>query len=68
MKKDLEAAFSRRSNSNLERCGLVHYLARAEHLDSTFLIFSSQSPAATALVLLHTMHHISCNLLQDNPP
>ena len=63
--EDLEAAFSRSSPSN-ERCGLVHYLARAEHLESTFLFFFLQSPDAAALVLLHNMHHLSCDLPQDS--
>ena len=33
----------------------MHYLARAKHLEATFLFFSSQSPDAAALVLLHNI-------------
>ena len=50
MRKDLEAAFSFSSLKQLKRCGLVHYLASAEHLRSTFLFISSQFPDAAALV------------------
>ena len=66
MRKDLEAAFSYSSHSN-KRCGLVHYIARAEHFESTFLFFSSQSANAATIVLLHNMHHLSCELPQNNP-
>ena len=34
-----KAVFSRSSHSN-ERCGLVYYLARAQHLESIFLFFT----------------------------
>ena len=60
MRNDLKAAFSLSSHSN-ERCGLVHYLARAEHLKMTFLFFPSQSPDAVTLGL-HNMHHLLCGI------
>ena len=60
MRKDLEAAFSRNSHNNLR----VNYLAIAEHVEFTFF-FSSQSPDAAILVLLHNMHHLSTDLSQD---
>ena len=66
----LEAAFSRSRHSNLRGTmyWLVHYLARAEHLESIILFLSSQSLDAVALVVLHNMHHLSCDLPQHNPP
>ena len=70
MRKDLEAAFNRSSHSNFRKvwAGTLHYLARAEHLQSHFLFFSSQYPDAAALVLLHSIHHLSWDLPQDNLP
>ena len=42
----------------LERSGLVHYLARAQHLELTFHFFYLQG-------LLHNIHHLSFDLPQD---
>ena len=49
-------------------CEQVHYPARAERLKSIFLSSSSQSPDTATSVLLHNMHHLSCDLPQDNHP
>ena len=43
----------------------MHYVAKAEHLKSSFLFFSSQSLNAVALVLLHNVHRLSCEIPQD---
>ena len=67
MRKDLEAAFSHSSDSNLRGMGWCIVL-QEQNSESTFLFFSSQSSGAAALVLLHNMHHLSCDLPQDNPP
>ena len=40
----------------LERCGLVHYLARAQHLESNFLFFSSKSPDAQFFCIMCTIY------------
>ena len=37
----------------------MHYFARVEHLESTLF------PVAAAIVLRHTMHHLSCDLPQS---
>ena len=46
------------SHSN-DTCGLLHYLARAEHLESIFLFFLSELSDAAALIILYNMHHLS---------
>ena len=59
MRKDLEAAFSRSSHSNLRGVGWCIIL----QVNFPLLFFTISWP----LVLLHNMHHLSCYLPQDNP-
>ena len=50
----------------LAMCEQAHCHARAEHLESIFLSFFLQFPGTGAAILLHNMHHLSCDLVQDN--
>ena len=41
----------------------THCPARAERLESIFLSSVLQFPSANASILLHNMHHLSCDLV-----
>ena len=50
----------------LAMCEQARCPASAEHLESIFPSFFLQFPGTSAAILLHNMHHLSCDLIQDN--
>ena len=50
----------------LVTCGQRCCLAIAEHPESVFLPSFLQIPGVAALICVHNMHRLSCDLAQDN--